>query len=117
MNSFGSISVSDNRKSKIQNRKWLGLSLIVFTLAMCAAVAEAQEPKKVPQVGYLTGSSLSVNPARTDAFRRGLRELGYVEGKNIVIEWRSAEGKADRLLALAVELMLRCINKLTYMAG
>jgi putative ABC transport system substrate-binding protein len=69
-------------------------------------VALAQQPKKVPRIGYLTASaSLSVISARTEAFRQGLHELGYVEGKNVVIEWRSAEGKLDRLPALAAELV------------
>jgi putative ABC transport system substrate-binding protein len=56
-------------------------------------------------MGYLSTVSLSVNAARIEALRQGLRELGYVEGKNIVIEWRSAEGNPDRLPALAAELV------------
>jgi putative ABC transport system substrate-binding protein len=67
--------------------------------------AQAQQAGKIPRIGYLDAVSLSVNAARTEAFRQGLRELGYVEGKNIVIEWRSAEGKLDRLPALASELV------------
>ena len=61
--------------------------------------------RKIPRIGYLAATSLSANAIRTEAFRQGLRELGYVEGKNIVIEWRSAEGKLDRLPALAAELV------------
>ena len=61
--------------------------------------------RRSPRIGYLTGASLSANAARIEAFRQGLRELGYVEGKNIVIEWRYAEGKLDRLPALAAELV------------
>ena len=68
-------------------------------------LAEAQQLKKVPRIGYLIGTSLSTNAARIEAFRQGLRELGYVEGKNIVIEWRFAEGKRDRGTALAAELV------------
>ncbi len=94
-----------NRKSKIQNQKSLGLSLIVFVLVVTGAAATAQQPTKVPRIGYLASISLSALAARTEAFRQGLRELGYVEGKNIVIEWRSAEGKLDRLPALAAELV------------
>ena len=67
--------------------------------------AEAQQPTKIPRIGYLAAISLSTLAARTEAFRQGLRELGYVEGKNIVIEWRSAEGKQDRVPALAAELV------------
>jgi len=68
-------------------------------------LAEAQQPTKIPRIGFLAGNSLSSLAARVEAFRQGLRELGYVEGKNIVIEWRSAEGKNDRLPALAAELV------------
>jgi len=96
---------SDNRKSKIENRKWLGIFAIAFTFAFGGVVATAQQPTKIPRIGYLTAASLSSVAARIEAFRQGLRELGYVEGKNIVIEWRSAEGKFDRLPALAAELV------------
>jgi len=68
-------------------------------------MAEAQQQKKVPRIGFLVGASPSTNAARTEAFRQGLRELGYVEGKNIVIEYRYAEGKLDRLPDLAAELV------------
>ena len=67
--------------------------------------AEAQQPTKIPRIGHLATTSLPLVPARIEAFRQGLRELGYVEGKNIVIEWRYAEGKPDRLPALAAELV------------
>ncbi len=66
--------------------------------------AQAQQTK-IPRIGFLTGQSLSSISARAEAFRQGLRELGYVEGKNVVIEWRYAEGKLDRLPALAAELV------------
>src|SRR5215469_3452340 len=67
-------------------------------------LAQAQQPPtKIPRIGYLQGRFL--DPVRTEPLRQGLRELGYVEGKNIVIEWRSAEGKLDRLPARAAELM------------
>src|ERR1044071_3468154 len=72
--------------------------------APCSS-AWAQQPTKIPRIGYLSGVSPSTNSARHDAFRQGLRALGYVEGKNIFIEWRSAEGKLDRLPALAAELV------------
>jgi putative ABC transport system substrate-binding protein len=98
-------SRSDNRKSKIQNRKSLGLSVIAFVLVMAGAVAQAQQPTKIPRIGYLDGASLSAIAGRIEAFQQGLRDLGYVDGKNIVIEWRSAEGKADRLPGLAAELV------------
>jgi putative tryptophan/tyrosine transport system substrate-binding protein len=79
------------------------LTLCAMLFALCAS-AEAQQPK-IPRIGYLSGASASSAPARVEAFRQGLRELGYVEGKNIIIEWRYAEGKLDRLPALAAELV------------
>jgi putative ABC transport system substrate-binding protein len=96
---------SDNRKSKIKNLKWLGLSVIAFALVVAGTVAETQQPKKIPRIGFLGASSPSAISARIEAFRLGLRELGYVEGKNIVIEYRYAEGKLDRLPGLAAELV------------
>jgi putative ABC transport system substrate-binding protein len=82
-------------------------ALLSMTLASALAVAsaQAQQPTKIPRIGYLGGTSRSANPVRPEAFRQGLRELGYVEGKNIVIEWRHHEGKLDRLPALAAELV------------
>ena len=74
-------SYSDNPKSAIQNRKWMGIFAIAFTLVFGGAVALAQQPKKVPRIGYLTAASRSTITARIEAFRQGLRELGYVEGQ------------------------------------
>ena len=79
--------------------------LVAVVLLALGVIAEAQQPTKVPRIGYLTGASPSAKSARIEAFRQGLRELGYVEGKNIVIEYRYAEGKFDRLPALAAELV------------
>jgi putative tryptophan/tyrosine transport system substrate-binding protein len=79
--------------------------LVAVVLLALGVTAEAQQPKKVPRLGYLSGSSPSAIAARVEAFRQGLRELGYVEGKNILIEWRFAEGKLDRLPELAAELV------------
>ena len=100
---------SDNLKSKIQKQprrpKWVALVALVVALAMGAAVVQAQQPTKVPRIGYLTTASLSAFATRTEAFRQGLRELGYIEGKNILIEYRYADGKPDRVPALADELV------------
>ena len=79
-----------------------GLSVMLIALGV---TAEAQQPKKVPRIGYLGGASLSANVTRIEAFKQGLRELGYVEGKNIVIEYRYAEEKFDHLCTLAAELV------------
>jgi putative ABC transport system substrate-binding protein len=90
------------REPNITN--WLRQFLIATVLLMPVPV-QAQQPAKITRIGYLAAASFSVNAARVQAFRRGLRNLGYVEGKNIFIEWRSAEGKLDRLPALAAELV------------
>jgi putative ABC transport system substrate-binding protein len=79
--------------------------LIAMVLLAVAVIAEAQQPQKVPRIGFLATVSPSTISDRVEAFRQGLRELGYVEGKNIVVEWRYAEGKLDRLPALAAELV------------
>jgi ABC-type uncharacterized transport system substrate-binding protein len=79
--------------------------LVVGVLLAVAVIAEAQQPNKVPRIGFLTALSPSAVSDRIESFRQGLRELGYVEGKNIIIEWRYAEGKSDRLPVLAAELV------------
>ena len=79
--------------------------LVGAMLSALWGAAQAQQAKRIPRIGYLSGTSASVNPARIEAFRQGLRELGYTEGKNILIEWRFAEGKQDRLPTLAAELV------------
>jgi putative ABC transport system substrate-binding protein len=78
------------------------LVLVAMFLALYSS-AEAQQPTKIPRIGLL-GNSATTNPARNEAFRQGLRDLGYVEGKNIGIEWRFWEGKQDRQRPLAAEL-------------
>jgi putative ABC transport system substrate-binding protein len=99
-------SLSGNWKSKIQNRKWLALSVIAFVIVTaCGPIAQAQQTGKVPRIGYLFNTTPSVAALRVEAFRQGLRELGYVEGKNIVLESRYSEGKIDRLHALVAELV------------
>jgi putative tryptophan/tyrosine transport system substrate-binding protein len=88
----------------LKNVGWFSI-LVAAALHTFAVITEAQQPTKVPRIGYLSATSPSVNPTRIEAFRQGLRELGYVEGKNIAIEWRYAEGKQDRVPALAAELV------------
>src|SRR5262245_60680201 len=80
------------------------LTLCAMLFAPCFPAA-AQQPKKVPLIGFLSVASQSALSPRLDAFREGLRELGYVEGKDIAFEYRSAEGKTDRLPELASELV------------
>ena len=77
------------------------LTVLLFTISL----AEAQQPAKISRIGRLAIASQSAELARIEAFRSGLRDLGYVEGKNIVVEWRFADGKLDRLPAQAAELV------------
>jgi len=98
-------AVSSEKTGEKPMTKSILFWLLATVLLTTASPAVAQHAKKVPRIGFLSASSPSVISARLEAFRQGLRELGYVEGKNIVIEWRSAEGKADRLPALAAELV------------
>jgi putative ABC transport system substrate-binding protein len=79
--------------------------LLATVLLTTAPPAEAQQPKKVPRIGLLIATTHSAQLTRIEAFRQGLRELGYIEGQNITIEYRYAEGKLDRLPALAAELV------------
>src|SRR5690349_14011510 len=82
------------------------LASILFAGALLAIVtAEAQQPEKVPRIGILIAASTSFYSARVEALRQRLREIGYVEGKNIVIDYRYAEGKLERLPDLAAELV------------
>jgi ABC-type uncharacterized transport system substrate-binding protein len=83
------------------NKKLL-VSIFAVVILVFVHPAEAQQPKKVPRIGYLGADSRS--PSH-EAFRQGLRELGYVEGKNIVVEYRYADGKVDRVPELAAELV------------
>ena len=78
---------------------------VAGTLASLCTSVQAQQSTKIPRVAYVLASSPSAVPARTEAFRRGLRELGYIEGKNIVVEYRSAEGAPESLPALMTELV------------
>jgi putative ABC transport system substrate-binding protein len=105
--------LSGNLKSKtcteprrsIQNLKWGGIVAIGVAFAMCAAVATAQQPKKVPRIGYLSANNPALESARVEAIRLALRERGYIEGQNIATEYRYAEGKRDRFPELLAELV------------
>jgi putative tryptophan/tyrosine transport system substrate-binding protein len=86
-------------------QKRITLWLLATLFLANVSLAEAQQPAKVPRIGFLSSLSPAAVSARMDAFRQGLRELGYVEGKNIVIESRWAQGKTERLPELAAELV------------
>jgi putative tryptophan/tyrosine transport system substrate-binding protein len=80
--------------------------LVAVVLLAVGGIAEAQQPKKVPRLGYVRVVGVPSTPApNIEAFRQGLRDLGYIEGKNIVIEFRYAEGKRDRVPSLVAELV------------
>ena len=91
-----------NRKSKVRNLKWMALGAMLLALSF---PANAQQPKKVPRIGYLIAGTPSAQAPYIEAFRQGLRDLGYIEGQNIAIEYRYAQEKLDRQPALAAELV------------
>ena len=79
--------------------------VVAVVLLAVAVIAEAQQPKKMPRIGVLRSDTPATFASRNEAFRQGLRELGYVEGENVLIEYRYAETKVDRLPQLAAELV------------
>ena len=83
----------------------VGSFLVAVTLTAGSSAVEAQQAKKIPRIGYVSGADDLKNPGPEEAFRQGLRDLGYIEGKNILIEYRSQEGKADRGPSLVAELV------------
>ena len=91
-----------NSKLKIQNSKLAVAVALLF--AFCASL-QAQQPTKIPRIGYLSATNPATESARFEPFRLALRELGYIEGQNLAIEYRNAEGKLDRYPELAAELV------------
>jgi len=81
------------------------VSLLATLILTSVHPAEAQQPKKVPRLGYLSSSDPATESTRIEAFRLALRELGYIEGQNIAIEYRYTQGKVDRAPELAAELV------------
>ena len=110
-------SLSGNRKSKIENRKWVGIFAIALTFVFGGVEARAQQPKKVPRIGYLSNSDSARESARSEAIRLALRELGYIEGQNIAFEYRYAEGKRDRQTELAAELVRSKVDIIVVTGG
>jgi putative tryptophan/tyrosine transport system substrate-binding protein len=92
------------RLSLVRGKVFKTLILVTFMLVFVHP-AGAQQPSKVPKIGFLVGPSRSFFASRMESFQQGLHSLGYIEGKNIAIEYRYAEGKADRLPTLAAELV------------
>src|SRR5262245_16884829 len=79
--------------------------LVAVILLTVAVVTEAQQPAKIPRIGYLSNADAATDSAQAEGIRLALRELGYIEGQNIAIEYRYAEGKVDRAPELAAELV------------
>src|SRR5713226_5891590 len=100
----GQKSMSAMQRDKFISRKIFCFALSVLLLALCVS-AEAQQPKKVPRIGFIALVPPTVGSANRDAFQQGLHELGYVEGENIVIERRYTEGKFDRVPDLVADLV------------
>jgi putative tryptophan/tyrosine transport system substrate-binding protein len=87
------------------NKKIVFIAVAILFLVIVHRV-EAQQPKKIPRIGYVSGSGDASNPGPlVEAFRQGLRDLGYTEGKNVLVEYRYAEGKLDRTASLVAELV------------
>src|SRR3989441_3673540 len=81
------------------------MAMLTGGIVVAPLAAEAQPAAKVARIGWLSVNNLAGNPQGCEAFRQGLRDLGYIEGRNVVIEYRDAEGKPERLPALAAELV------------
>ena len=107
------VSRSENRKSKtcpeprrrIGNQKWVGLFVLVLAFGLFGAVAQAQQTGKVFRIGFLDDSTASNIAIRLETFRQELSKLGWIEGKNVAIEYRFADGKLERLPELTSDLV------------
>src|SRR5262245_20858406 len=98
------------------NRKITVFTLCAMLLALCAS-ASAQQAKKVPLIGYQPARDSASESSRAETIRLALRALGYIEGQNIAIEYRYAEGKLDRLPALAAELVRLKVDVIVVAGG
>jgi putative ABC transport system substrate-binding protein len=104
-----SFSYSGNRKAapqtKIGNPKWKEFLALVLAFVGIAGGVEAQQPKKLPRIGYLAAPDAATESARADGMRRALRDLGYIEGQTIAIEYRYSDGKLERARDVMAELL------------
>ncbi len=100
----------DRIKSKIRSLKWNWIFTALVMFVMSAIAAQGQQPKTLPRIGLLVGGSAVSDGSRIEAFRQGLHELGYVEGKSIAFEYRYANGKPNRLNDLAATLLRVQVN-------
>jgi len=93
------------------------ICLLLTVLLLTGFPAQAQQPKKVPRIGYLSNIGPAGESTRIEAIRLALRELGYLEGQNIAVEYRYAEGKRDRLAELAAELVRLKVDIIVALGG
>jgi putative ABC transport system substrate-binding protein len=100
----GQKSAVSRTEKQFMNRKIFYLLLVALLFALCVT-ASAQQVKKVTRIGYLSSFDPATESTRAEGIRVALRELGYIEGQNIATDYRYAEGKIDRFLALAAELV------------
>jgi putative tryptophan/tyrosine transport system substrate-binding protein len=105
------MAVSVQRSNVSKSKGELRMSKRIFCFPLCAILfalcssVEAQQPKKIPRIGYLSNTDPAGESTRSEAIRVALRELGYIEGQNIAIDYRYTEGKVDRAPQLAAELV------------
>ena len=92
-------------------------SILVVVLLAVAVIIEAQQPKKVSLIGYLSNSNPATESARSEGIRLALRDLGHIEGQNIATEYRYAEGKRDRAPELLAELVRRKVDIIVVAGG
>ena len=93
------------------------IRLLAFLFLTTASLAQAQQAKKVPRIGYLSNSNPATESDRAEAIRLALRERGHIDGQNIAMEYRYAEGKTDRFPELATELVLRKVDIIVAAGG
>jgi putative tryptophan/tyrosine transport system substrate-binding protein len=105
MKRFLSQSFSENPKSAIRNLKLVGIFAIAVAFVMCGAAAEAQQTERIFRIGFLDVTTASGSAGFLEAFKQEMSKLGWVEGKNITIEYRFAEQKRERLPELAADLV------------
>ena len=95
----------------------VNLFLLAASVLICFHTSEAQQPKKVPRIGYLSNTDRAGESTRAEAIRLALRERGYIEGQNIAIEYRYTEGKDDRYPELAAELVRLKVDMIVVAGG
>jgi putative ABC transport system substrate-binding protein len=105
-----------SEESGVRRKNIFCVALSAMLFALCAS-AMAQQPTKVFRIGYLSGTDRATDAPRAEGTRRALREVGYIEGQNIIVEYRHAEGKAGRNAALAAELVRLNVDLIVVAGG